>query len=251
MERAAMSAWSPGTTQVGDQLRPGAEQRRQHPLRPREHRQFRQREAGGPEQPYPGCQSPGHPHGPDNTDESRGHHQRRARPRRRSGPMATSTSACWKTPSRPTTTAAGCCISPATWRTTKTPGAFGWDDTPSIVPASMVPSYHGSSTYLLMTKYNNYAGEGGDGVNKIAILDPNAMTDRPGHGHMRDAGSRDDRRPDTGPRIRPAPIPMPCRSGASTRRRSTPRPTASWPAARTGTSTAGTSRPTPSPSRSP
>jgi hypothetical protein len=25
-----------------------------------------------------------------------------------------------------------------------------------------------------MTKYNNYAGEGGDGVNKLAILDPNA-----------------------------------------------------------------------------
>jgi hypothetical protein len=63
---------------------------------------------------------------------------------------------------------------------TKVPGAFGWDDTASIVPASMVPSYHGSSPYLLMTKYNNYAdpGLGGDGVNKIAILDPqNSMTD--------------------------------------------------------------------------
>jgi hypothetical protein len=61
---------------------------------------------------------------------------------------------------------------------TKIPGAFGWDDTASIVPASMVPSYQGSSSYLLMTKYNNYAGVGGDGVNKIAILDPNAsMTD--------------------------------------------------------------------------
>jgi len=54
----------------------------------------------------------------------------------------------------------------------KTPGAFGWDDTASIVPASMVPSYHGTSSYLLMTKYNNYAEGGGDGVNKIAILDP-------------------------------------------------------------------------------
>ncbi len=67
---------------------------------------------------------------------------------------------------------------------TKIPGAFGWDDTPSVVPSSMVPSYHGTSSYLLMTKYNNYAGANypgtpnGDGVNKIAILDPNAtMTD--------------------------------------------------------------------------
>ncbi|HZP80435.1 MAG TPA: hypothetical protein VFB21_02240 [Chthonomonadaceae bacterium] len=60
---------------------------------------------------------------------------------------------------------------------TKTPGAFGWDDTASIVPASAVPSYTGTSSYLLLTKYNNYAG-GGDGVNKVAILDPNdSMTD--------------------------------------------------------------------------
>ena len=63
---------------------------------------------------------------------------------------------------------------------TRTPGAFGWDDTASIVPSSMVPSYHGNSSYLLMTKYNNYADPGlnGDGVNKIAILDPhNSETD--------------------------------------------------------------------------
>jgi PhoPQ-activated pathogenicity-related protein len=61
-----------------------------------------------------------------------------------------------------------------------TPGAFGWDDTISIVPASMVPSYQGTSSYLIMSKYNNYAAddgnlpEGGTGVNQIAILDPNA-----------------------------------------------------------------------------
>ena len=60
----------------------------------------------------------------------------------------------------------------------KVPGAFGWDDSASIVSASLVSSYHGSSPYLLMTKYNNYADTGGNGVNKIAILDPRtSMTD--------------------------------------------------------------------------
>ena len=64
--------------------------------------------------------------------------------------------------------------------TEKTPGAFGWDDTPSIVPTSMVPSYHGTSTYLLMAKYNNYAGEGsGNGFNKVAVLDPDATETDP------------------------------------------------------------------------
>jgi hypothetical protein len=62
----------------------------------------------------------------------------------------------------------------------KIPGSFGWDDTPSIVPASLVSSYHGTSAYLLMTKYNNYAGIGtGDGHNRIAILDPNATEKDP------------------------------------------------------------------------
>jgi hypothetical protein len=63
---------------------------------------------------------------------------------------------------------------------TKIPGGFGWDDTASIVPAAAVPSYAGTSTYLLMTKYNNYGGTGtGDGQNRMAILDPgNSAPDR-------------------------------------------------------------------------
>ncbi len=63
----------------------------------------------------------------------------------------------------------------ATLATLKTPGSFGWDDTVSLVPASLIATYKASGAYLLMTKYNNYLGLGnGDGMNKLAILDPNA-----------------------------------------------------------------------------
>lgn len=58
---------------------------------------------------------------------------------------------------------------------TKIPCAFGWDDTPSIIPRSMVGGYTGNSSYLLFCKYNNYAGCGGTGVNKVAVVDPNAL----------------------------------------------------------------------------
>jgi hypothetical protein len=55
------------------------------------------------------------------------------------------------------------------------PGSFGWDVSPSVIPASMVPSYSGTSTYLLAQKYNNYAGVGtGIGLNQLAVLDPGA-----------------------------------------------------------------------------
>lgn len=57
---------------------------------------------------------------------------------------------------------------------TKTPGAFGWDYTPGIVPASSVPSYTGTSSYLLFCKYNDYPSSDASGVNRVALLDPNA-----------------------------------------------------------------------------
>jgi hypothetical protein len=58
---------------------------------------------------------------------------------------------------------------------TRTPGSFGWDQTVSVVPASSVPNYSGSSSYLLVSKYNNYfIGPHGDGRNEIALLDPRA-----------------------------------------------------------------------------
>ena len=55
---------------------------------------------------------------------------------------------------------------------TGAPGAFGWDHTPSLVPLSAVPGYAGAAPYLIMTKYNFYAGLGGNGENRIAVLDP-------------------------------------------------------------------------------
>jgi len=57
----------------------------------------------------------------------------------------------------------------------KTPGGFGWDFTPGLVPANIVPGYAGTSAYLLFGKYNNYGGNGdGNGINRLALLDPNA-----------------------------------------------------------------------------
>ncbi|HWE96126.1 MAG TPA: PEP-CTERM sorting domain-containing protein [Tepidisphaeraceae bacterium] len=75
--------------------------------------------------------------------------------------------------------------------TAKAPGAFGWDSTPSVVPASVVAkmkaagTYSGSASYLLMCKYNNYADFGiGDGQNKLAILDPTSLHTDPATGYQ-------------------------------------------------------------------
>jgi hypothetical protein len=69
----------------------------------------------------------------------------------------------------------------ATLTRVKTPGSFGWDNTVSVIPARSVPRYHGTSPYLLVSKYNNYLGIGphGDGRNRVAVLDPRASQKDP------------------------------------------------------------------------
>jgi len=69
----------------------------------------------------------------------------------------------------------------ATLTQAKTPGSFGWDNTVSVLPARVVPGYHGTSPYLLVSKYNNYLGVGphGDGHNRVAVLDPRASQKDP------------------------------------------------------------------------
>jgi hypothetical protein len=67
-----------------------------------------------------------------------------------------------------------------TLSTIKLPGAFGWDTTASVVASTLVHAYQGSSGYLLLTKYNNYGGSaGGNGLNYVAITDPNAAMNDP------------------------------------------------------------------------
>ena len=61
----------------------------------------------------------------------------------------------------------------ATLTVTKLSGSFGWDQTVSFAPRAMVPQYTGTSSYLVVSKYNNYFGVGsGNGLNQMAILDP-------------------------------------------------------------------------------
>jgi hypothetical protein len=69
----------------------------------------------------------------------------------------------------------------ATLTRTKIPGSFGWDNTVSVLPARAVRGYHGTSRYLLVSKYNNYFGVGphGNGHNEMAVLDPESSQEDP------------------------------------------------------------------------
>jgi WD40-like Beta Propeller Repeat len=69
----------------------------------------------------------------------------------------------------------------ATLTRTKIPGSFGWDNTVSVLPARAVPGYHGTSPYLLVSKYNNYydIGPHGNGRNRVAVLDPRSSQKDP------------------------------------------------------------------------
>jgi hypothetical protein len=61
----------------------------------------------------------------------------------------------------------------STLKHARIPGSFGWDQTVSVVPASALQGYHGSSSYLLVAKANNLRGLGtGDGRNRLVLLDP-------------------------------------------------------------------------------
>jgi hypothetical protein len=69
----------------------------------------------------------------------------------------------------------------ATLTRARAPGSFGWDNTVSVLPARAVPGYHGTSPYLLVSKYNNYLGlpPAGDGRNRVAVLDPRSSQKDP------------------------------------------------------------------------
>jgi len=66
-------------------------------------------------------------------------------------------------------------------KNTKIPGSFGWDMSAAIVPANLITSYKNGSSYLVLTKYNDYSdpGIGGSGQNKVAVLDPNNSENDP------------------------------------------------------------------------
>jgi hypothetical protein len=66
----------------------------------------------------------------------------------------------------------------------KTPGDSGWDITPTIVKTSLLGAYKGISSYVLMTKANDYVDAGGDGRNRLVLLDPNRVVSEAENGTL-------------------------------------------------------------------
>jgi hypothetical protein len=66
--------------------------------------------------------------------------------------------------------------------TNKIPSSFGWDYTAGIVPTNIVRGYKGTSSYLLVSKYNDYT----TGNYRVALLDPNAPESAFGTNVMRE-----------------------------------------------------------------
>ncbi|PWU11113.1 MAG: hypothetical protein C5B50_24000 [Verrucomicrobia bacterium] len=66
--------------------------------------------------------------------------------------------------------------------TQKLPGIFGYDYTQGIVPTNIVNGYRGPSSYLLVSKYNDYSTS----FYRAAILDPNAAQPSLGINFMRE-----------------------------------------------------------------
>ena len=138
--------------QGGDEQRAGALGRRQDALRRGQQRAGRRRGAG--RLSARARQHDARDQGQGAAARSRAPARARAsattRPRRRrSGPTATSSSACSRATFGAHNGRGWLLHFDATLATSKVPGSFGWDDTASIVPASMVPSYTGGSPYLL------------------------------------------------------------------------------------------------------
>ena len=167
-----------GRRRRGHELRTGAVAVRQDGLHHRH--QPHARHAGRARRRHAQAPVPRHAEGPG--QRPAGPHLAAARPpHRRSDRTGTSTTASSRIRSPTTTSAAGCLHFNATLTHAKTPGSFGWDNTVSVLPARAVPRYHGTSPYLLVSKYNNYLGIGphGDGRNRVAVLDPRASQKDP------------------------------------------------------------------------
>ena len=117
------------------------------------------------------------------------------------------------------------------------PSRFGWDNTASIIASNLVPSYTGSSPYLILTKYNNYAFGTGTGQNRIGIFDPfvsetdqdfyNTAKGNPTDLQVAKLSVMSVLGPTT-PDSVPGLIPMPSRNGASIPQQLIPLLTESW-----------------------